>query len=164
MPNSTLVGLGRLCQNFCRFFFSFILLYSSYYSTHFSFQCTYLSQICQPRDTFSCICTLVSRRRPFTKRKGLEQRRYLSCSVGMQLTYTSLHFLTHTLRFAVTCYLANHCTWAARSACEDGFGSRLHITVIVWLQNLHIHVPQDMGFLGKRRARVTAPYQTIPLL
>ena len=45
---------------------------------------------------------------------------------------------------------------------EHGHGLCLHIVVMLWLQNLHIHVPQD--FWGKKKTtQVTAPYQILPL-
>ena len=77
---------------------------------------------------------------PFTKRKGLERRCYLSCSVGIQLTHACLCFLMHAYTLL---WHANHCTWAVHSplcACvpgKHGYGSRLHIAVMLQPQNLY---------------------------
>ena len=63
--------------------------------------------------------------------------------------------LTHALRWH-----ANHCTWAARSTLctcvpgEHAFGSRLHITVMLRPQILHIHVPQDKNLATRGTARL----------
>ena len=74
----------------------------------------------------------------------------------MQSTYyVHLCFLTHTLRFAVTCYpLHMGCTGSMLSAYvagEYGCGSHMHIVVMLQMQNLYIHVSQE--FWGKEQLK-----------
>ena len=91
--------------------------------------------------------------------QSLERLRYSGYSVGMQLTYASLRFLTHALRFARG---DTHmgCTRGALPG-EHGCGSRLHI--VVMLRPLKFAYSCSPGFLGKRTTRVSTPYQTLPL-
>ena len=88
---------------------------------------------------------------PFTERKGLVRRRYLSCFVGMQLIPCGIMLSYTCLRFMLTM----GCTHCAHRG-EHGYGLCLCTVVVLWPQNLHTCVPQVSG--EKNSSRHTRPF------